>query len=69
MRQTCSLLNQQKKIDLQLRIQKACEPNVDYVYRTKLLHIEEIDGSDIYVVDVLEVIQADKDFPLKYITY
>uniref|UniRef100_A0A8C5SBW1 NTR domain-containing protein n=1 Tax=Laticauda laticaudata TaxID=8630 RepID=A0A8C5SBW1_LATLA len=28
--ETCSLLNQQKKIDHQLRIQKACAPNVDY---------------------------------------
>ncbi|XP_026579363.1 A.superbus venom factor 1, partial [Pseudonaja textilis] len=28
--ESCSLLNQQKKIDLQLRIQKACAPNVDY---------------------------------------
>ncbi|XP_060546433.1 A.superbus venom factor 1-like [Pantherophis guttatus] len=59
--ETCSLLNQQKKIDLQLRIQKACEPNVDYVYKTKLLRIEEKDGNDIYVMDVLEVIKSGTD--------
>ncbi|XP_039193190.1 complement C3 [Crotalus tigris] len=59
--ETCSLLNQQKKIDLQLRIQKACEPNVDYVYKAKLLRIEEKDASDIYVMDVLEVIKGGTD--------
>ncbi|XP_058026959.1 A.superbus venom factor 1 [Ahaetulla prasina] len=59
--ETCSLLNQQKNIDLQLRIQKACEQNVDYVYKTKLLRIEEKDGNDIYVMEVLEVIKAGTD--------
>ncbi|XP_058023966.1 A.superbus venom factor 1-like [Ahaetulla prasina] len=55
--ETCSLLNQQEKIDLQLRIEKACKENVDYVYKTKLLRIEEKDGNDIYVMEVLEVIK------------
>nr|ABA28746.1 complement protein C3-2 [Austrelaps superbus] len=59
--QSCSLLNQQKKIDLPLRIQKACAPNVDYVYKAKLLRIEEKDGNDIYVMDVLEVIKGGTD--------
>ncbi|XP_070597683.1 A.superbus venom factor 1 [Erythrolamprus reginae] len=59
--ETCSLLNQQKKIDLQLRIQKACEPNVDYVYKTKLLRIEEKDGNDVYVMEVIEVIKGGTD--------
>uniref|UniRef100_A0A8C6XEB8 Complement C3 n=1 Tax=Naja naja TaxID=35670 RepID=A0A8C6XEB8_NAJNA len=59
--ETCSLLNQQKKIDLQLRIQKACAQNVDYVYKTKLLRIEEKDGNDIYFMDVLEVIKGGTD--------
>ncbi|XP_032066071.1 complement C3 [Thamnophis elegans] len=59
--ETCSMINQQKKIDLQLRIQKACEPNVDYVYKTKLLRIEEKDGNDIYFMEVLEVIKRGTD--------
>nr|QHR82861.1 venom factor 1 [Vipera anatolica senliki] len=59
--ETCSLLNQQKKIDLQLRIQQACGPNVDYVYKAKLLRIEEKDGNDIYLMDVLEVIKGGTD--------
>ncbi|XP_070597679.1 A.superbus venom factor 1-like [Erythrolamprus reginae] len=59
--ETCSLLNQQKNITLQTRIKEACEPNVDYVYKTKLLRIEEKDGNDIYVMEVLEVIKAGTD--------
>nr|I2C090.1 RecName: Full=Ophiophagus venom factor; Short=OVF; AltName: Full=CVF-like; AltName: Full=Complement C3 homolog; Contains: RecName: Full=OVF alpha chain; Contains: RecName: Full=OVF gamma chain; Contains: RecName: Full=OVF beta chain; Flags: Precursor [Ophiophagus hannah]AFJ59923.1 OVF precursor protein [Ophiophagus hannah] len=59
--ETCSLLSQQEKIDLPLRIQKACASNVDYVYKTKLLRIEEKDGYDIYVMDVLEVIKPGTD--------
>nr|ABA28745.1 complement protein C3-1 [Austrelaps superbus] len=59
--ESCSLLNQQKKIDLPLRIKKACAPNVDYVYKTKLLQIEEKDGDDIYIMDVLDVIKGGTD--------
>ncbi|ETE57777.1 hypothetical protein L345_16505, partial [Ophiophagus hannah] len=58
---TCSLLSQQKDVTLQLRIQKACDPNVDYVYKTKLLRIEEKDGNDIYVMNILQVIKAGTD--------
>ncbi|KAG8130010.1 putative Complement-depleting factor protein [Naja naja] len=47
---------EQKNVTRQLRIQKAFDPNVDYVYKTKLLRIEEKDGNDIYVMDVLEVL-------------
>ncbi|XP_070597682.1 A.superbus venom factor 1-like isoform X2 [Erythrolamprus reginae] len=59
--ETCSLLNQQKEIDLQSRIQKACKPNVDYVYKTKLLRIEENDANVTYVMEVLEVIKGGTD--------
>ncbi|XP_070794325.1 A.superbus venom factor 1-like [Pituophis catenifer annectens] len=59
--ETCSLLNQQEKIDLPLRMEKACDPSVDYVYKTKLLQIEEKDGNDTYVMDVLEVIKRGTD--------
>ncbi|XP_070794324.1 ophiophagus venom factor [Pituophis catenifer annectens] len=59
--ETCSLLSQQEKIDLPLRIKEACEPNVDYVYKTKVLRIEEKDGNDIYIMDVLEVIKRGTD--------
>uniref|UniRef100_A0A8C7E4H5 Complement C3 n=1 Tax=Naja naja TaxID=35670 RepID=A0A8C7E4H5_NAJNA len=59
--ETCSSLNHQEKIDVPLRIRKACETNVDYVYKTKLLRIEEQDGNDIYVMDVLEVIKQGTD--------
>ncbi|XP_070597686.1 A.superbus venom factor 1-like isoform X2 [Erythrolamprus reginae] len=58
---TCSLFNQQKNITLQSRIKEACKPNVDYVYKTKLLRIEEKDGNDIYVMEVIEVIKGGTD--------
>ncbi|KAG8130009.1 putative Cobra venom factor protein [Naja naja] len=44
--ETCSSLNHQERIDVPLQIEKACETNVDYVYKTKLLRIEEQDGTD-----------------------
>ncbi|XP_058026888.1 complement C3-like [Ahaetulla prasina] len=59
--ETCSLLKQQKDINLRFRIGKACDPSVDYVYKTKLLRIEEKDGNDIYVMDVLEIIKRGTD--------
>uniref|UniRef100_A0A8C7DXB0 Complement C3 n=1 Tax=Naja naja TaxID=35670 RepID=A0A8C7DXB0_NAJNA len=59
--ETCSSLNHQERIDVPLQIEKACETNVDYVYKTKLLRIEEQDGNDIYVMDVLEVIKQGTD--------
>ncbi|KAL7988330.1 hypothetical protein Chor_007249 [Crotalus horridus] len=48
-------------VTLRLRIQQACGPNVDYVYKAKLLRIEEKDASDIYVMDVLEVVKRGTD--------
>uniref|UniRef100_A0A081DUC5 Complement C3 n=1 Tax=Python regius TaxID=51751 RepID=A0A081DUC5_PYTRG len=59
--ETCSLRNQQKDIELQLRIGLACAPNVDYVYKTKLLQTEEKDGNIVYLMEVLEVIKAGTD--------
>ncbi|XP_015672050.1 venom factor [Protobothrops mucrosquamatus] len=59
--ETCSLLNKQKDVTLRLRIQQACGPNVDYVYKAKLLRIEEKNGNDIYVMDVLEVVKRGTD--------
>ncbi|XP_039204821.1 venom factor-like isoform X1 [Crotalus tigris] len=59
--ETCSFLNKQNDVTLRLRIQQACGPNVDYVYKAKLLRIEEKDASDIYVMDILEVVKRGTD--------
>ncbi|KAM3846036.1 venom factor-like [Vipera latastei] len=59
--ETCSLLSKQKDVNLRLRIQQACGPNVDYVYKAKLLRMEEKDGNDIYLMEVLEVVKRGTD--------
>uniref|UniRef100_A0ABM5FQH8 Complement C3 n=1 Tax=Pogona vitticeps TaxID=103695 RepID=A0ABM5FQH8_9SAUR len=60
--ESCSLLNKMKEeIDLQLRVKLACEQGVDYVYKTKLIQIEEDNGYDNYFMEVVEVIKAGTD--------
>ncbi|XP_054859268.1 LOW QUALITY PROTEIN: complement C3 [Eublepharis macularius] len=48
-------------VDLQMRVQQACRPDVDYVYKTKLVQIEEENGYDNYMMQVLEVIKEGTD--------
>ncbi|XP_067416524.1 A.superbus venom factor 1-like [Emydura macquarii macquarii] len=48
-------------IKLNKRIEEACEPGVDYVYKTKLVRIEELNGYDNYVMEILEIIKAGTD--------
>ncbi|KAJ7317107.1 hypothetical protein JRQ81_003269, partial [Phrynocephalus forsythii] len=60
--ESCSLLNKiNEDIDLQMRVKLACEQGVDYVYKTKLIRIEEEKGYDNYFMEVLEVIKAGSD--------
>nr|XP_060619581.1 A.superbus venom factor 1-like [Anolis sagrei ordinatus] len=60
--ESCSLLNNVKEdIDLNLRVQQACKPGVDYVYKAKLVRIEEENGYDNYFMQVLETIKEGSD--------
>ncbi|KAH0628757.1 hypothetical protein JD844_010252 [Phrynosoma platyrhinos] len=60
--ESCSLLNYvEENVDLQLRIELACKPGVDYVYKAKLVQIEEENGYDNYFMEVLEVIKEGSD--------
>ncbi|XP_003216795.1 complement C3 [Anolis carolinensis] len=60
--ESCSLLNNIKEeVDAQLRIQLACKPRVDYVYKAKLVRIEEENGYDNYFMEVLEKIKEGSD--------
>uniref|UniRef100_A0A7N5J9V2 NTR domain-containing protein n=1 Tax=Ailuropoda melanoleuca TaxID=9646 RepID=A0A7N5J9V2_AILME len=60
--ENCSLLTKlEENPDLQIRIELACRPNVDYVYKTKLLQEEEKNGNVIYFMEVIEVIKAGTD--------
>ncbi|XP_053155967.1 venom factor-like isoform X1 [Hemicordylus capensis] len=54
-------LKKTEDIDLQKRIAEACKPGVDYVYKTKLVQIEEENGYYNYIMEILEVIKAGSD--------
>ncbi|XP_015284661.1 PREDICTED: LOW QUALITY PROTEIN: A.superbus venom factor 1-like, partial [Gekko japonicus] len=60
--------------DLQERVLEACKPEVDYVYKAKLTRIEEENGYDNYMMEVLEVIKEGTDVnprarPRKFISH
>ncbi|XP_050781017.1 A.superbus venom factor 1-like [Gopherus flavomarginatus] len=48
-------------ITLNRRMEEACQPGVDYVYKTRLVRSEEVGGSDSYTMDILEIIKAGFD--------
>nr|XP_020634230.1 LOW QUALITY PROTEIN: A.superbus venom factor 1-like [Pogona vitticeps] len=60
--ESCSLLSKMKEdINLQIRVELGCKPEVDYVYKTKLIRIEEDSGYDNYFMEVVEVIKGGSD--------
>uniref|UniRef100_A0A8C3HKP4 Uncharacterized protein n=1 Tax=Chrysemys picta bellii TaxID=8478 RepID=A0A8C3HKP4_CHRPI len=48
-------------INLNRRIELACEPGVDYVYKARLVRIEESNSHDNYKMNILRVIKAGTD--------
>ncbi|XP_030403318.1 complement C3-like [Gopherus evgoodei] len=48
-------------ITLNRRMEEACRPGVDYVYKTRLVRSEEVGGSDSYTMEILEIIKAGFD--------
>ncbi|KAL8164554.1 UNVERIFIED_CONTAM: hypothetical protein K2H54_053340, partial [Gekko kuhli] len=73
--ENCFLNNQREEpIDLQDRVREACLPEVDYVYKAKFIRIEEENGYDNYMMEVLEVIKEGSDVnpqarPRKFISH
>nr|XP_003216856.2 PREDICTED: venom factor [Anolis carolinensis] len=60
--ESCSLLNNiEIDVDLLRRGQLACQPGVDYVYKAKLVRIEEESGYDNYFMQILERIKEGTD--------
>ncbi|XP_060108646.1 A.superbus venom factor 1-like [Heteronotia binoei] len=60
--ENCFLRRQEDEpVDLQTRVLEACKPEVDYVYKAKLIRIEEENGYDNYMMQVLEVIKEGSD--------
>ncbi|XP_039370155.1 venom factor-like [Mauremys reevesii] len=48
-------------INLNRRIELACEPGVDYVYKARLVGTEESNTHDTYKMNILQVIKAGTD--------
>uniref|UniRef100_A0A8C0H392 Complement C3 n=1 Tax=Chelonoidis abingdonii TaxID=106734 RepID=A0A8C0H392_CHEAB len=48
-------------ITLNRRMEEACKPGVDYVYKTRLVRSEEVGRSDYYTMKILEIIKAGTD--------
>ncbi|XP_067416526.1 A.superbus venom factor 1-like isoform X2 [Emydura macquarii macquarii] len=44
-------------LNLEKRVEAVCKLEVDYVYKTRLIKMEELSGHDSYVMEVLEIIK------------
>ncbi|KAM9214319.1 complement C3 [Leptosomus discolor] len=53
--------NQDVPITINQRIERACEPGVDYVYKAKLVAKEETPSHDNYIMTILSVIKMGTD--------
>uniref|UniRef100_A0A8C5LL32 Complement C3 n=1 Tax=Jaculus jaculus TaxID=51337 RepID=A0A8C5LL32_JACJA len=59
--ENCFMHQSIEKVTLKERLDKACEPGVDYVYRTRLVRIELSDDFDEYVMAVDQIIKSGSD--------
>ncbi|XP_066449839.1 venom factor-like [Eleutherodactylus coqui] len=57
----CFMQQQLEEVDAEVRLNKACEPGVDYVYKMTLNAIEKGDNFDSYVMTITEVIKEGTD--------
>ncbi|XP_066473981.1 A.superbus venom factor 1-like [Tiliqua scincoides] len=59
--ENCSTNKKDSPVNLQTRIEETCQPGVDYVYKTRLIRIEEENSYDNYIMEVLEILKAGSD--------
>ncbi|XP_056426218.1 complement C3-like isoform X2 [Hyla sarda] len=59
--ENCFMQQQLEGVDALVRLEKACEAGVDYVYKTTLTAIEKADNYDTYVMTVQTVIKEGTD--------
>uniref|UniRef100_P01026 Complement C3 n=1 Tax=Rattus norvegicus TaxID=10116 RepID=CO3_RAT len=59
--ENCFMHQSQDQVSLNERLDKACEPGVDYVYKTKLTTIELSDDFDEYIMTIEQVIKSGSD--------
>ncbi|KAG8591084.1 hypothetical protein GDO81_000010 [Engystomops pustulosus] len=57
----CFMQQQLDEVDSLVRLQKACEAGVDYVFKTKLTDIQKGDNYNIYVMKIITVIKIGTD--------
>lgn len=59
--ENCFMQQLDEKITLNDRLDKACEPGVDYVYKTKLVQVEQADDFDEYLMVIENTIKSGSD--------
>ncbi|XP_040593026.1 complement C3 [Mesocricetus auratus] len=59
--ENCFMHQAQEKVSLNERLEKACEPGVDYVYKTKLVTTELSEDFDEYIMTIEQVIKSGSD--------
>ncbi|KAL1782782.1 complement C3 [Sigmodon hispidus] len=59
--ENCFMHQSQEKVSLNERLEKACEPGVDYVYKTKLVTTELSNDFDEYIMTIEQVIKSGSD--------
>ncbi|XP_072005879.1 venom factor-like [Engystomops pustulosus] len=57
----CFMQQQLEEVDTSVRLNKACEAGVDYVYKTTVTGIEKGDNYDVYVMKIITVIKMGTD--------
>ncbi|CAO2640989.1 Complement C3 [Lemmus lemmus] len=59
--ENCFMHQAQEKVSLNDRLEKACEPGVDYVYRTRLVATKLSNDFDEYVMTIEQIIKSGSD--------
>ncbi|KAK2504648.1 hypothetical protein MC885_007798, partial [Smutsia gigantea] len=59
--ENCFMHQVDEKVTLDERLDKACEPGVDYVYKTRLLSKELSDDFDDYIMVIEQIIKSGSD--------
>ncbi|XP_041524938.1 complement C3-like [Microtus oregoni] len=59
--ENCFMHQAQDKVSLNDRLEKACEPGVDYVYRTRLVATKLSNDFDEYVMTIEQIIKSGSD--------
>uniref|UniRef100_A0A8C6RY24 Complement C3 n=1 Tax=Nannospalax galili TaxID=1026970 RepID=A0A8C6RY24_NANGA len=59
--ENCFMHHSDEKVTPNGRLDKACEPGVDYVYKTRLVDVDLSDDFDEYVMNIQQVIKSGSD--------